>query len=114
MAEHIRITPAGGLWVVRAGGAVIGESRRALKLEEDGYPYVIYFPREDIATAFLDRSDTVSHCPHKGDATYYSIQTKSVLLKDAAWSYEAPTEGVAEIAGHIAFYASDNVAVEQL
>ncbi len=104
MSDYIKIRPAGGTWVLRAGGAVLGETTKALELTEGDYPPVIYFPREAIAMAFLDTSDTTSLCPHKGEATYYSIQTKSVLIKDAGWSYENPTENVAEIAGYIAFY----------
>ena len=113
MADHIKIRMAPGTWVVRAGGAVLGESRQALELSEGSYPPVIYFPRADIAMAFLDASPTSSHCPHKGDASYYSIQTKSQLIRDAGWSYETPFEGVERIAGHLAFYP-DKVTVEQL
>ena len=114
MADHIKIRPADGTWTVRAGGAVLGESSRALELTEGDYPVVIYFPREDIAMEFLDTSDTSSTCPHKGEASYFSIVTKSTVLQDAAWSYEAPKEGVAAIKDHLAFYASDTVAVEQI
>lgn len=114
MADHITIEPAEGTWVVRAGGAVLGESERALKLTEGDYPFVIYFPRDDIAMEFLDPSDKTTTCPHKGEATYFSIVTKSTTLKDAVWSYETPKETVSEIAGYLAFYTGDLVAVEQL
>ncbi|RDC74551.1 DUF427 domain-containing protein [Rhodovulum sp. 12E13] len=115
MADHITISKAPGTWVVRAGGAVIGETTRALELREGDYPPVVYFPREDIAMAFLEPGTRVSHCPHKGDATHYSIVTKSRSLSDAAWSYETPKEDVARIAGHLAFYTgTDEVTVEQL
>ena len=114
MAEQIRITKAEGTWVVRAGGAVIGESAAALELDEPGYPPVIYFPRADIAMAFLEPSERVTHCPHKGDATHYAVVTEAQRLPDAAWSYEAPVEAMARIAGHIAFYPGDEVAVEWL
>ena len=111
---YITIRPAEGTWVVRAGGAVIGESTRALELAEGDYPPVIYFPREDIAMAFLEPSDKTTTCPHKGAAGYFSIVTKSTTLEDAAWTYDAPKEEVAAIAGHLAFYASDKVTVERL
>ena len=114
MSDHIKIRPADGTWTVRAGGAVLGESSNALELTEGEYPMVIYFPREDIAMEFLDTSDTRTTCPHKGEASYFSIVTKSTVLKDAAWSYENPKEGVAAIKDHLAFYASDTVAVEQI
>lgn len=113
MADHIKIRPAGGTWVVRAGGAVLGESKNALELIEGDYPPVIYFPRNDIAMAFLDSSDTTSHCPYKGDARYFSIIAKSGAIKDAVWSYEDPKDGVAEIKDHLAFYTS-KVTVEQV
>jgi len=114
MAYHIKIRKAGGNWVVRSGGAVLGESTNALELSEGDYPPVIYFPRGDIAMAFLDRTEKTSHCPHKGDATYFSIVTRSTTLENAAWSYETPIDGVLEIAGHIAFYVGEQVAVEQV
>ncbi|MEO0944344.1 MAG: DUF427 domain-containing protein [Pseudomonadota bacterium] len=113
MAEHIKIRPATGTWVVRAGGAVLGESTNALELSEGDLPPVIYFPRDDIAMEFLDASERTSNCPHKGDASYFSIVTKSTVLQDVAWSYEAPKDGVVDIAGFLAFYP-DQVAVEKL
>lgn len=114
MSSHIKIRKAPGTWSVRAGGAVLGESGNALELVEGDYTPVIYFPREDIAMAFLDLSEETSHCPHKGDATYYSVVTKSRTLENAVWSYEDPKEDVAEIKGYLAFYGMDEIAVEQL
>ncbi|EYD71243.1 DUF427 domain-containing protein [Limimaricola hongkongensis] len=113
MSDHITIRPAEGTWVVRAGGAVLGESSRALELVEGDYPPVIYFPREDIAMAFLDASKTRSHCPWKGDAHYYHIIAKSGAIEDAVWSYEDPKEGMEQIKGCLAFY-KNKVAVEQV
>jgi len=110
----ITIRKATGTWSVRAGGAVIGESRDALELTEGENPAVIYFPRADIAMAFLEESDRTSHCPHKGDARYYSIVTKSHTLENAAWSYEDPKPDAADIKDHVAFYTGERVAVEQI
>lgn len=114
MAEHITIRRASGKWSVRAGGAVLGESSNVLELSEGDYPPVIYFPREDIAMAFLDRTEKSTHCPHKGDASYYSIVTRSTTLENAAWSYESPYEAVARIKDHLAFYTGENVTVEEI
>lgn len=113
MATHIRITRAEGTWSVRSGGAVLVESSNALELAEGSYPPAIYFPREDIAMSFLDPSSTRTSCPHKGEATYFSIAGKSGTVIDAGWSYEDPKDDVAAIKGHIAFY-TDKVTVEQL
>lgn len=114
MADDIRIRKAPGVWTVRSGGAVLGETTNALELSEGDLPPVIYFPRGDIALAFLDRTDKVTHCPHKGDANHYSIITKSSVHENAVWTYENPLEPVAAIKDHLAFYTSDKVTVEQI
>ena len=111
---NITIRKAEGNWVVRAGGAILGESSNALELSEGDLKPVIYFPRLDIAMAFLDPSDKTTYCPHKGDANHFSIVTKSQTISDAAWSYEAPVEAVERIKDHLAFYTSDLVAVERV
>jgi uncharacterized protein (DUF427 family) len=113
MTDHIRIRKAGGTWVVRASGAVLGESRNALELTEGSYPPVIYFPRADLAMEMMDRSARRSTCPWKGEASYFSLVTESGTIRDAAWSYESPAPAVGAIAGHLAFYA-DRVTIEQL
>ncbi|MBZ0127904.1 MAG: DUF427 domain-containing protein [Rhodobacteraceae bacterium] len=113
MADHITIRKAKGTWVVRAGGAVLAESRNALEVLEGDYPGVIYFPRADIGMEFLEKTEHSTHCPHKGQASYYAIHTKSQVIANAGWSYETPVASVSEIAGHLAFYA-DKVTVEQM
>lgn len=114
MPNKITIRPATGTWVVRAAGAVIGESQNALELTEGDYPPVIYFPLADIAMAFLDPSDQTSSCPFKGEASYFTIVAKSGPIKNTGWSYETPKPAVADIKDHIAFYASEKVAIEQV
>ncbi|MFK7876840.1 MAG: DUF427 domain-containing protein [Paracoccaceae bacterium] len=114
MAHSILITKAPGKWSVRAGGAVLGESENALELEEDGYAPVIYFPRSDVAMAFLDQTDKTSHCPHKGAAQYFSVVTKSTTLENAVWSYVDPTQAAERIKDHLAFYTGDGITVEKI
>jgi uncharacterized protein (DUF427 family) len=112
MAGHIQIRPAGGIVTVRANGSIIGETTAALELQEGSYGPVIYVPRADMAMALLDPSDRQTTCPHKGQASYFSIVTPAGTLQDAVWSYETPHGDVAEIAGHLAFY-TDRVTVER-
>ncbi len=113
MSDHIKIEPAKGTWVVRAAGAVLGETKNALALTEGDYPTVYYFPRGDVSMAFFDKSEKTTTCPYKGEASYYHLQAKSGTFTDAAWSYEDPKDGVTQIKDHLAFDAS-KVAVEQL
>jgi uncharacterized protein (DUF427 family) len=109
----ITIKPATGTWVIRAGGAVLAETTAALELVEEDRAPVIYFPRADVAMAFLSSTDTKTTCPFKGDAGYFAIHTKSVVIDDAAWTYDAPVDEMAQIAGYLAF-DTEKVAVEQL
>ncbi|MBY6058345.1 DUF427 domain-containing protein [Leisingera daeponensis] len=110
----IRIRKAEGTWTVRSGGAVLGETSNALELSEGDLDPVIYFPRDDIAMAFLDRTSKTTHCQHKGEASYFSIANKSSVTENAAWSYENPKDEVAQIKGHLAFVLSESVKVEQV
>lgn len=114
MPSHIKIRNAEGKWVVRAGGAVLGESLNALEVTEGDMFPVIYFPRGDVAMAFLDASESSTTCPERGKASYYSIQTKSETLTDTAYSYEAPNPGMEKIAGYMAFHCTGKVTVERL
>lgn len=106
----ITLTPITTLVVVRAGGAVIAESRGTLELREEGYAPVYYLPREDALT-FCDPSDKMTKCPHKGTASYFHVNTKSGPLENAAWSYQTPIDAVGDIAGRVAF-AHPKVTVE--
>ncbi|MXY34146.1 MAG: DUF427 domain-containing protein [Boseongicola sp. SB0676_bin_33] len=114
MASGFEVRPASGTWVVRACGAVLGESDSALQLLERGHEPVINFPRIDVAMQFLDQSSAVTTCPWKGDATHYSIATTERTLRDAAWSYEAPHASAAAIKEHAAFHPRNGTAIEQL
>lgn len=112
--SKIRIVKSTGKWTVRAGGAVIAESSDALELIEGSREPVIYFPRGDVAMAFLDRTDHTTTCPHKGEASYFSIDAKNRTLENAVWSYENPKDDVSAIKDHLAFYPGDYLTVEQV
>lgn len=113
MTDVIQIGPADGIWVVRADGAVIAESRDALELRETGHDPVVYFPRTDVAMAFVEGSPTRTRCPHKGEASYFHIAASSGRISDAAWCYESPVAQAARIGAHLAFDAT-KVTVERL
>lgn len=110
----IHIRKASGTWVIRSGGAILGESTNVLELSEGDLAPVIYFPRGDIAMALLDRTSKLTHCRYKGDASFFSIVNLSTVTENAAWTYENPIDAVAEIKDHLAFVLSDTVKVEQL
>lgn len=84
---------------VKDGDTLLADTTRALELRERGYPPRLYLPREDVRMGLLSRSDTVTHCPFKGEAAYFSFGDQA----DVAWSYEQPLAGMEAIAGMLAF-----------
>ncbi|ULK99038.1 DUF427 domain-containing protein [Bradyrhizobium sp. I71] len=109
----ITITPNPRRVRVTAGDIVIAETRKALTLKEAKYPAVQYVPREDTNMALLERTDRVTHCPYKGDASYFSVKADGKMLDNAIWTYETPFPAMTEIAGHLAFYP-DKVKIEEV
>ncbi|MCJ8190680.1 DUF427 domain-containing protein [Sphingomicrobium aestuariivivum] len=80
-------------------GDVIAESDNTVEVEGNHY-----FPQADVKMDRLVPSDTKSHCPWKGEASYYSIKADGVTNADAAWTYKEPKEAASEIKDHIAFW----------
>ncbi|MFD9870259.1 DUF427 domain-containing protein [Streptomyces niveus] len=95
--EHVR--------VVR-DGQVVADSHRPLLLHETGLPVRYYLPPQDVRTDLLSPSDTTTHCPFKGDASYWSLPD----APDLVWAYPEPKDEVAEIKDHFCFYETEVVA----
>jgi uncharacterized protein (DUF427 family) len=109
----ITITPNRQRVLVRAAGALIADTRDALTLQEASYPPVYYIPRKDVDMKLLQRTDHSSHCPYKGDASYYSIPSGGEKSVNAVWTYENPYPAVAQIKEYVAFYPSRVDAIEE-
>src|SRR5215467_11151520 len=93
--------PAGRRVQVTVNGEAIADTKNAIRLEEGTYPAVYYFPRDDVNMDRLQRTSQKTHCPFKGDASYYSFKGG---MQNAVWSYEAPYDEMQSIAGLLAFY----------
>ena len=98
---------------VLADGVVVADTTHALTLKEASYPAVQYVPRGDAKMELLKRTERVTHCPYKGDASYFSIVANGKTLDNAIWSYETPFPAMAKISGHLAFYP-DKVKIEEV
>lgn len=94
-------------------GITVADTHEGLTLSESGLPDVFYFPRADVNMARLERSDHTSHCPYKGNASYFHLRTEDGLIENAAWSYEQPFEKVKDITGYLAFYTSRVDRIDQ-
>lgn len=104
--HHVEIAPSRARVRVLWRGEVIADSRRAIEMREGESksrvsPVVYYVPREDVRMERLARTAHGTHCPFKGDASYYSLKGGA---ENAAWSYETPYDEMAAIQGHLAFY----------
>jgi uncharacterized protein (DUF427 family) len=85
-------------------GETIADSRRAKLLHEAGHLPVYYFPREDVRWERLEESDHTTHCPFKGDASYWSVRVGERVAENAVWGYPEPIGSCPPIAGYLAFY----------
>ena len=94
-------------------GHLIADTEAAVSLKEAGYKAVQYFPREDVAMEFLHRTEHHSHCPYKGDASYYSVMRDGLVAENVVWTYEDPYPAVEQIRGLVAFYP-DQVEIREL
>ena len=89
---------------VELDGELLAESNRPTALFETTLPTRWYLPREDLRPELLKRSETVSHCPFKGVATFYSVRAGGTLHQDLAWSYPDPILENPRIADLVAFF----------
>lgn len=101
---RLKFTPATGRVRALFEGHEIADTTDALIVHEGDYPPVVYFPREDVATMSMRSTDHVTHCPFKGDASYFTIYRDRQIVENAAWSYNDPIEGAELLRGRIAFY----------
>ena len=88
---------------VLAGGEPLAETTRPKLLCETSLPVRYYIPREDVHADRLTPTETVSHCPYKGAASYWSVSAGGDLLPDVAWGYSEPLREAAAVRDHISF-----------
>ena len=100
----ITIEPDPVRFVVSVAGRIVAQTQAALILREATYPAVHYIPRADVDMSLLFPSRHSTHCPYKGDCTYFSIPIGGERSTNAVWSYEAPHAAVAAIKDYLAFY----------
>lgn len=87
-----------------AGGVTILDTTEGQLLHESNLLPVLYVPEADLATELLEPTDHTTHCPFKGDASYWSIRVGGTVADNAVWSYPTPNEDAAWLAGLFALY----------
>ncbi len=94
-------------------GAVVADTSQALSLKEANYQVAFYIPRADANMALLTRTAHTTHCPYKGDASYFTIETGGQRAENAVWSYEQPFPAMAAIKEYLAFYPNRVDSIEE-
>src|SRR3954464_9311126 len=89
---------------VEVDGVTVAESRSPRMLFETGLPPRFYLPMSDVRMDLLEPSATVTHCPYKGAATYWSLVLDDRRHDDLVWCYRAPFPEVQKIAGLVCFF----------
>jgi len=85
-------------------GITLADSNKVMLLQETRIAPVYYFPREDVRMDLFERSDFVTYCPFKGNATHYSLRVGEIAADNILWSYEDPFKDSAGIKNYVAFY----------
>ena len=80
-------------------GTVLAESDQTVVVEGNHY-----FPPESVKSDYLIESSTHTHCPWKGQASYYHIEVKGKRNEDSAWYYPDAKPKAENIEGYIAFW----------
>jgi uncharacterized protein (DUF427 family) len=88
---------------VAFGGEIVADSKRAKLMHETGLLPIYYFPQEDVRSELLEKSDHTTHCPFKGDASYWSVKAGEHVAENAVWSFPEPLEDAPPLAGYVAF-----------
>lgn len=89
---------------VEVDGEVVAESTRPVAVFETSLPTRWYLPPEDVRQDLLTPSGTVTHCPYKGQARYWSVRAGGSDHQDLVWSYPDPIDEQPRLAGLLSFY----------
>jgi uncharacterized protein (DUF427 family) len=85
-------------------GETVVDSRHPKLLHEHRKLPVYYFPEDEVRMDLLEPTEHSTHCPWKGDASYWSVRVGDRVAENAVWSYPDPVEDAPPLAGYLAFY----------
>jgi uncharacterized protein (DUF427 family) len=86
------------------GEQVVLDSVRGRLLYESNHLPKLYVPLEDVDASLLEPSDTTTHCPFKGDASYRHLRIGDRVVEDAVWLYEDPIDAASWLEGYASLY----------
>lgn len=85
---QLKLTPLERRVKVSFEGATLVDSERCFEFHETAHPTQIYIPRSEVDFTHLRKSESLSYCPFKNIAEYYSVEVNGRRVEDAFWTYE--------------------------
>jgi uncharacterized protein (DUF427 family) len=85
-------------------GETVADSTNATLLFETGLPTRYYLPKPDVRMDLMTPTDSVTSCPYKGNARYWSITVGDTTHDDFVWGYDFPLPESIRVAGLVCFY----------
>lgn len=82
------------------GSETVFDTRHGKLLHESGILPKLYVPTEDMRADLLEPTDHRTHCPFKGDATYWNVRVGDRCAENAVWAYPEPFEAASWLRGH--------------
>src|SRR6185503_4600279 len=101
---QIRFEPSAQHVRAEFNGEPIADSARVVIVHETRLAPAYYFPAEDVRMEVLAKTAFTTHCPFKGNASYWSVKVGDRVAENAAWAYEEPYREAAPIRGYLSFY----------
>jgi uncharacterized protein (DUF427 family) len=102
--KRVDVLPSSRHVRVVVDGETIAETHRPVLLFETGLPTRYYIPRLDVRLDLLEPSATITQCPYKGRAVYWSVRADGTLHPDLVWSYPFPIAECPKIEKLMAFF----------
>ncbi len=115
--HYMKLKPVARTVRIKRGDLVLAETTCALRLLEVGfdlYDPVFYILVEDVIADLALVPEKSTHCPLKGDASYYATSAAEAKRGEfVGWAYSKPFDFASVLTGYVAFDAS-KVRIEEL
>lgn len=103
-AHRILFEPHPRRFRAELNGRTIFDTTGGYLLHESNILPVLYVPLSDVDHELLQRTDHRTHCPFKGDASYWSITAGGRTVENGLWAYEDPKPEAAWLEGFGSLY----------
>ena len=99
---------------VLVDGVTVADTNNSLFVHETGHPLRYYIPQADLDMQFFTAIDKQTHCPYKGDASYYNVVVNNETYAGIAWTYAEPIADAAQLQGTVGFWPEKDERIQVL